>query len=256
MRIMTTNIWGDYFGNPVSVREDNMLKVYENYKPDFIGFQEVTDGWHSSRMFAKLEEEYFFTGNEIDGCFIPLAIKKNFTLLDNGYIFFTDTPDASKAITWAVVKDEQGRICGLCNTHFWWEKGEEHDLIRISNAGKLVDIMKDINERFSCPVFAFGDMNCKISSEVFTRVYTENGVKHLFDLTDDRDDISSHHGNPVSDEDGNYHGQKTSGDSSRSIDHIVSFGDGFKVIRYRIVEDQYALDASDHSPVYADVEPG
>lgn len=41
MRLMTTNIWGDYFDNPVDVREDNMYKVYENYSPDVIGFQEV-----------------------------------------------------------------------------------------------------------------------------------------------------------------------------------------------------------------------
>lgn len=38
-----------------------------------------------------------------------------------------------------------------------------------------------------------------------------------------------------------------------SIDHIVALGDNFKVLQYRVIEDKNALDASDHSPVYADI---
>jgi endonuclease/exonuclease/phosphatase family metal-dependent hydrolase len=38
-----------------------------------------------------------------------------------------------------------------------------------------------------------------------------------------------------------------------SIDHIVGLGDGFTVKEYRVIEDREALDASDHSPIYADV---
>jgi endonuclease/exonuclease/phosphatase family metal-dependent hydrolase len=43
-------------------------------------------------------------------------------------------------------------------------------------------------------------------------------------------------------------------DYMASIDHIVGLGDGYKVLQYRVVEDQDALDASDHSPVFADIE--
>ena len=40
-----------------------------------------------------------------------------------------------------------------------------------------------------------------------------------------------------------------------SLDHIVSLGkDGFEVISYRVVTDSFVLDATDHSPVFADVE--
>ena len=39
-----------------------------------------------------------------------------------------------------------------------------------------------------------------------------------------------------------------------SIDHMVGYGEGYKVSEYYIVEDQDALDATDHSPVYVDIE--
>ena len=37
MRIMTSNIWGDYFGNPVDERLDQVLTIYRKYAPDILG---------------------------------------------------------------------------------------------------------------------------------------------------------------------------------------------------------------------------
>ena len=33
IRVMTSNIWGDYFGNEVQVREDQLFEVYSKYAP-------------------------------------------------------------------------------------------------------------------------------------------------------------------------------------------------------------------------------
>jgi endonuclease/exonuclease/phosphatase family metal-dependent hydrolase len=132
--------------------------------------------------------------------------------------------------------------------------------------------MKRIFEKYSCPVFAFGDMNSTIEEGVFSE-YAENGINKLFDLAEERDETCSIHGDPKRDENGVYRGvvankeyikwfrnrlflreDESLPDYFTSIDHIVSLGDGFTVKQYRIVEDQGALDATDHSPVYADVE--
>ena len=43
MRIMTANIWGDYFENPVSVREKDIMTVFGKYSPDVILSKEHTD---------------------------------------------------------------------------------------------------------------------------------------------------------------------------------------------------------------------
>ena len=257
MRVMTTNIWGDYFGNPVDVREKGIFKVYEKYTPDVIGFQEITKGWYESNLFDMISDKYYFVGTELcDNInYVPLAIKKEYELVAKGYERLRNTPDESKAITWAVIKRDAKTVAVL-NTHFWWKYGkEEYDLIRNENAKQLSELMKYLSERFNCSAFAFGDMNCGRDNQVFTKVYAESNVFPLFDLAENKDDICSHHGNPVADEKGFYHGNTTDKDQSMSLDHIVSFGkDGFKVVNYRVVTDGFVLDATDHSPVFADVE--
>lgn len=255
MRIMTSNIWGDYFGNPVDVRIDDINEVYKKYAPDILGLQEITKGWYNSGLFERLSEEYYFVGTEIFGSnnFVPFAFKKNFKLISKGYEYLDETPDVTKGISWAVLKGEDDKIFAVCNTHFWWKTGPEHDEIRVKNAEQLTYVMKHLNQRYNCPVFAFGDMNSVLSSDVF-KVYAENGIKNLHDLAEVKDNMSSHHGDPKKAEDGTYHGEKTTNDKNFSIDHMIVLGENIKISCYRIVEDQKALDATDHSPVFVDVE--
>ena len=134
--------------------------------------------------------------------------------------------------------------------------------------------MQHLHKKYSCPVFAFGDMNATFSESVFD-VYAENGIRKLYDLTEHKDKVCSVHENPERGEDGMFHGQKATNESVSdfrkilcltddkvldgyfsSIDHIVALGDNFEVTQYRVVEDQDALDASDHSPIFADIEVG
>ena len=290
IRIMTSNIWGDYFNNTTAGRDDKLYGVYQKYSPDVLGFQEVTKGWYDSKLFSKLSNAYYFVGMErFDSKnFVPMAIKKEFPLIASGYEYLENTPDVSKAITWCVIKQNE-RVLAFCNTHFWWMRGtegeeikkrkgvthftlEDHCEIRSQNAAQLTRLMKYLAQRFSCPVFAFGDMNAVLEEGVF-RVYEQEGVQRLFDMTSQRDTVCSLHGNPTWDENNNFHGVKATAEYIAglrrilclpeqregegyltSIDHIVCHGNSFRVAQYRIVEDQDALDATDHSPVYADVE--
>ncbi len=289
MRIMTSNIWGDFFNNPTKLRKDQLFRVYEKYEPDVIGFQEAAAGWYDVDLFWKLSNKYNIIGTECvnNTNSTPLAIKKEYTVIANGHEQLENTPDWSKSITWAVLEKDADRIA-VCNTHFWWMRGTEpeetkrhhgvlgydlkaHCELRNSNAKQLVELMQHLHKKYSCTVFAFGDMNATISESVFD-VYAENGVRKLYDLTEHKDKVCSVHGNPECGEDGMFHGQKATNESVSylrkilcltedktldgyfsSIDHIVALGDDFEVTQYRIVEDQDALDASDHSPVYADV---
>lgn len=290
MKIMTSNIWGDYFCNPTTVRDKKLYSVYKKYAPDIIGFQEVTEGWYKSDLFKDLSLEYYFVGTEIINStnFVPIAVKKNISLLAKGFEYFENTPDESKAVTWAVLRSHR-LVFAVCNVHFWWMRGTEpaetkrakgvldltpkdHCQIRADNAIQLSKLMQNISKRFACPVFAFGDMNSTVTESVF-HIYRKNGIKHLFDLAEQKDITCSMHGNPLLGNDGQFHGAQATEEyvsSLRenlclpklddnagyltSIDHIVALGDGFKVSGYRVVTDQSALDATDHSPVYADIE--
>lgn len=258
MRIMTANIWGDYFSNPVNIRLDGILSAVRTYSPDVLGFQEITDSWYKSGLFEKLSDEYRFFGTRLfdNNNFVPLAVKKCFSVSAEGFEYLSDTPDSSKAVTWASLTAPDGKRFAVCNTHFWWMHfgTREHDAIREKNAHQLSCLMEYLHGRFDCPVFAFGDMNSYCTTDVFRVVYPLHNVRELYVLTENRDDISSHHGDPIADEKGLYHGSRTNKDHTGSIDHIVALGEGFRVLQYRIVTDQAVLDATDHSPVYADIE--
>ena len=273
MRIMTSNIWGDYFGNEVSSREGQLYSVYKKYDPDIIGVQEVTGAWYQGEMFKNLEKDgytivgaFYIHPDEYTsapgaplhegGNYVPMFVKRSkFKILECGYEVLRNTPDRSKAITWAVLQDkETGKPFGAANTHFWWmARGAEDNLLRAENAKQMAAVMKYINGKYECPVFSFGDMNTLLGSEVF-EVYGEAGIEHLLDKAEKGSTVSSHHGDPVRGEDGRSHGKRTANDKSCSIDHMVGIGEGYKVAEYCIIEDQDALDATDHSPVFVDIE--
>lgn len=269
---MTSNIWGDFFGNEVAARGEQLYEIYKKYDPDIIGIQEATGSWYLSDMFYELEKDgYLFLGTQFvhpelytpdpgqplheTGIYLPLLVKKDkFAVHSYGWEHFENTPDISKSVTWAVLetKQEHKKFC-ICNTHFWWmERNKDDDFLRAENAGQLSELMKYLDEKYQCPVFAVGDMNSRIDSEAFC-VFKENGVQDLLEVAQKASRVCSWHGNPVCGEDKKYHGIRTTEDYTRSIDHMVGYGTGYYVENYYIVEDQNALDATDHSPVYADV---
>ncbi len=247
MRIMTANVWGDYFGNAVSPRDEQLGQVFRKYAPDVLGLQEATDNWHDSHLFAWLRSDYTLIGEK--GNYVPLAIHRRYSVMASGYEPLANTPDVSKGITWAVFTTPDGPAA-VCNTHFWWKIGEEHDAIRVENARQLIARMERLRSDHGCPVFALGDMNSDRQAAIFP-LYAEGGLRHLYDMAAQRRDVSSHHGNPECGEDGRYRGGATTQPHSHSIDHILALGP-VSVALYEVVQDQPALDATDHSPVFVD----
>lgn len=258
LRIMTANIWGDYFQNPVSLRENAFTAAFERYKPDIIGLQEMTQSWYDSRMFNAMQAQYAVVGMVCGSHenYVPLAYnKQRFTLLECGFKRYSNTPDRSKAITYAALEDGNcGQCFCVCNTHFWWKTGPEHDKIRLRNADELIACMRMLRQDYAAPVFAFGDLNCRIDSGVFER-FTENGVVRLYDWAKERCMLTSHHGDPVLGTEGLYHGSIAQASQEASIDHIIGMCDTRRCIvhAYQLALDQSLIDASDHSPVYADI---
>ncbi len=258
VRIMSFNIWGNYFGNPVEEREGGIGEVISTYSPDILGMQEATPDWNASKLYSSLESEYGFVdvskyvGNNFD----TLIYKKDrFELIDSGYVKYADTPDASKAATWGVFEEKAtGKRLAVFCTHFWWMYfGEaEHDLIRVSNAALLTAKALELVEKYNIPVVGLGDLNSDYSMPTLTYLRAA-GWKLAQSEAVESSDVGSHHGDPVRGEDGKYHGKRTDKDYTKSIDHIFFRGE-IKPQKFDIVEDQFALDVSDHSPIYCDFE--
>lgn len=258
LRLLTANIWGDYFGNPVSMRENQFVEAFEKYQPDVIGMQECTANWHKSRLFKALQESYHMVSafDSVSNNYVPLFYKKDrFELLDSGFHYYTQTPDDSKAYTYAALKcTDNGQVFAVCNTHFWWKSGEEHDAIRMVNAQELVACMEKLHEQYACPVFAFGDLNCSAYAGPF-QYFNEHQIVRLRDIAVTFSKKSSHHGDPKRGEDGQYHGSLPKNPEVKSLDHIIGLRGSlnYDVLTYQVILDQNVLDASDHSPVYADI---
>ena len=258
IRIMTSNIWGDYFGNEVQVREDQLLAIYTQYAPDVVGMQEVTPAWHASTLMTGMENAgYLLLDNAPAGINNYNAMFVNtarFTVRKSGFEQMTHTEDASKNIQWAVLIDKESeKRIAVCNAHFEYRHGPQYDEAREFNAEQIVWRLRFLKEKYGCvAAFAFGDMNTDTESTVFS-VYKKRGLTPLIKQADVLLTFSTYHGYPVRGEDGLFHGKTTKRPYNESLDHIVGMGE-YCVKDYRIITDQPALDATDHSPVFADVE--
>jgi len=257
LRIMSSNIWGDYFGNPVEERQDLLERVYKRYNPDILALQEATPAWNDSKLFLNLKEDYSFVPTpEKDNNYVPLLYKTDrFVLLEGGYVDYSDTPDPSKGITWGVFSDrETGKKLGVLCSHFWWQKfGDPYeDAIRSSNARVLSQKAREIEKNCDCPVVALGDFN---STWGVPSILTLKKEGWLFarEESNETSTVSTEHGDPKRGEDGRYRGRRTTDGWKKSIDHIIHRGNMIPT-RFMVVEDQDALDATDHSPIFCDYD--
>lgn len=254
--LMTSNVWGDYFGNPVRGRDRMLGTVYSRYAPDFLGLQEMTPAWRKSELHRLLAPRYQAASADTRGKtnYTPLFYDhRRFELLECVWGLYHEKLDASKGFTGGIFRTKtDGYILAVFCTHFWWKTGAEHDKIRVENAERLIREMRDIRKRYNCPVFFFGDLNCTCNSPAW-KLLNSYGWKTSFQLTANHSPEDSLHGDPVYGRDGIPHGTAAVGTVGNSIDHIGVPVSVF-VIKQRTVTDQDALDATDHSPVYADID--
>lgn len=258
LNIMSSNIWGDYFGNEFSPRALQLNKIYHKYQPDILGLQEMTPNCYQDIFLNNLSDQYSLVPVHIMGQvnYTPLLYKTSrFALVDCGWERFYDAPDKTKSLTWGLLEDRQTRKKLVAiSLHFWYMVGPEHDKIRMNNAKQLCFKIQELEEEFDCPVFAFGDFNCGTFSEPIMFLKAHGLPSAQVCATDYRDTVSSHHGDPVRGKDGFYHGIVSARPSEDSLDHIICTIQRVLVKEYHVVTDQEALDATDHSPIFVLVE--
>lgn len=256
MRLMTMNVWSDYMDNPIAPREYGIYNAIMKYNPDIFGLQEMSINWHTSNFSKIIAEDYVCVEISCEN-HVPVYYKKTkFELIECGWERYNGIPrpHRDKSFTWAVVEDkETNKKIGVCNTHLWYKIGEEHDRIRDNNARQLLSKMMYIKSRYNVPVFAFGDFNCAVGSSAMD-ILEEHNIYTSFKLTDNHSLISTYHGYPVRGDDGKFYGQETYEDYTRSIDHVITYKDDVKITKQDVVVYPEILGATDHSPIYIDVE--
>ena len=277
LKFMSFNIWGDYFGNPVSEREAGVEAAIRKARPDVVSLQEVTPNWYKSPMFANLENAGYvivrgdedaalrraaFSGERTDRHINhePLLYRADrLNMLDCGTDFFHLSLSKSKSVTWAVLEDKTcGRRFVAFATHFWWQaNGPESDAIRELNARHVLSLLADMRRKWGAdlPAILGGDLNSVVQSPAH-EMLRSGGFMNAASTADVRSPHNSHHGNPTRGADGRYHGALRTANEDvpeNSIDHVY-YTRGIHAMRHEIVTDQVALDVSDHSPVVVEFE--
>ncbi len=266
IRLMSHNVWGMYAPDvvkKVANRATLMRNVYFEYLPDAIGMQEYSEDIVANRLPELIGGEYTEVTYEKEMSeygmrvlYTPIFYRSaTLELIDRGFVLYDRAYNNhdSKGAAYAVFRHkDSGEVFTLCNTHYWWKSGEEHDRARVENSKEILKLKK----RLPSPFFIMGDLNCRISSDAY-KALLGGGLADAQAVARITVDSNTHHPYPAYDEVKNefYGAPKPTGGYGNSIDHILvdaSNADGIR--KFEVVVSDDACNTSDHCPVYVDFE--
>ncbi len=265
-RVLIHNIWGNTSEGNGDGRMLQTALLYEGYAPDIIGLQECSPTARSgkSAITALLKAQGYtevpaVAKNTAKSNYTPLFYRADrFTLLEYGHVLFDGQNDSgSKGVTWGVFQSlTDGEKVAVLSTHYWWESKKPQDnLDRESNARQCLEVIETIKTKYDCPVILGGDFNCTDSSSPYG-ILTKSGMHDVQSTSAKTENVRTHHSYPTYDEDLGLWADPVSpsGGYEKSIDHILSVGEGLSAKRFDVVTDLYALLSSDHCPMVFDFD--
>ncbi len=264
IRLMSHNVWGMYAPDvvkEVANRNELMCKVYMEYLPDVIGTQEFSEDIRCHGLPGMVASEYTELDVSSDvakygmkNLYTPIfyrrvtcqPVKAGFVLYDRAY-----NNHDSKGVTWAVFRSlPTGAVFTVCNTHYWWKSGKEHDLARVENSKEILQLAA----KLPAPFFVMGDMNCKISSAAYMYLL-ENGLCDVQAVAPQTMDCNTHHAYPQYDNEKKifYGSPEPAGSYADSIDHImIDKEHAGSVKKFFVITSDDACNTSDHCPIFTD----
>lgn len=264
IRVMYHNVWNG--GSSAAYNRDDMeSSLYLAYLPDVLGLQEINTNLRAEKqsLFTLLSPEYtevkVTATNKSANNYTPILYRPaRVELIDAGWHLYDDKAgDQSKSVTWAIFKDKTtGEQFGVANTHFYWTSDEKGQAARLIDAAEIIQVVADAQAKYNVPFVIGGDLNCRISSDPQKNLM-QAGWKNAHNAaTVYQSNTKGHHAYATLDPlTGLYaNGPMPSGDYSTAIDHIYTVGDGLEVRVFNTILHPYALDSSDHCPIYVDLK--
>lgn len=268
-RVMFSNILGirDEDEATIKLRTRMIAEVALEYAPDVIGVQECCprsrgndryDGVLTANGYKEASVKF---SNSANNNYTPIFYRPDrLEQLDSGYLIYPSTNN-TKSYTWVVFRDiSNGKTFAVLGTHFKYTGGTSSSSVQTGSVGLIEKAVKTITEKYNCPVFIGGDMNCKNTDDPF-KLFVSLGFKDTHDIAERTEDQETEHGYPGYDSKlGIYNTTKIpTGKYSAAIDHALLYaGDGapdtVTVKVFDVVTDEYALKGSDHCPVWIDFD--
>ncbi len=259
LKLMTSNVWADVFGNPVHPRDKLLCEIVKEERPDVLFLQEMHPGWYRSDLLPCLATMGYVMSKPETGenrlNYTPLLyLAEKFTEQTSRFLLYEGPNDYdSKSVSASLLSDnETGCRFAVASTHMYFAQNEAGNKVRISNANELCGLLDEFK---NVPVFCGGDFNCDTESEPF-EVLAYHGIRCCSLAASERlNFIRTDHGNPVYDKfSGIYTPAEPSDDPNcLSIDHVVFKGNAV-IKSYNVISDKRACIVSDHCPVVITAE--
>lgn len=277
LRLMSNNVWNRDKNAPAweekgedcsaPARAPLFVRMYGETLPDVIGMQEMTHLMTRELVSGLAAKGLSYA--VIWGNFTPIFYRPDKSeLLDTAYLPYPEGVPGyegsfndvkSKSALFAVFREKESGKCFLfANTHLWWKSENPawscyqagSDSARAYQVGLMLEKVREMQEKYRCPAVAVGDFNTTIASPAVEKMLG-HGFLHAKDVATDY--ACTEHG---------YHLCNTSGyaayeprPAKEAIDHIfVSSAPTLTVRRFDRPTPAYYAPASDHYPVFADVE--
>lgn len=251
LRIMTNNILFTWSAEPTE-RAKYLSKIYHAYLPDILCLQEVDSDWYDC-LPGLIADEYALvdaypsTGTSSRNNLNPIFYRKDkFEVLEKDC--YTTIKEFKSEVTYAVLRDtSNGKIYIVYSLHLLVDSlSTTAEQQRQNSINIVLNKIEELKEKYNTEyVFVMGDFNAVETTGTY-KIITDkmSDSKYVAEI---RSNTTLNTGHTL----GSMPTEVSKG--PRNYDYIMVNIDSVRVMTHDIITNQYALDGSDHCPVYVDI---
>ena len=245
LRVMSFNVLHPGWSHVALAGRDAIaIAIMQNYMPDVIALQEASQTWHQA--IGPAMTDYAFACRKSNGnqyCVTTFIYNTNTVKLVEEYILDLDAKDAARVLSVAVFERLSDSVqFVVTNTHPAPTDQPEN---YARNIADLQNYAVELTTKYAdLPVIMAGDFNSGDRSEVYANLLAATGLRDAKFVADVmvRDHIT-------------YGGWQTEPEYEKdyAVDHIF-VNDKIDVKLFEVIIDQDVRNATDHFPLYADLD--
>ena len=249
VRVMTSNIicagdsyskqqYEGVYGISWQERVDIQGEAILLYLPDFVGLQEMQEGYTygmalmHTELLKKVGSEYSFVtydGMAENTYWNPILYRHTVWQIEaKDTMYPGNFDDHMHRWQWAIFSkiDDPSQKYIILNLHYPTSRNQANQQAAADIVNAKIRELKALYP--NVPIFVTGDFNAAKTTITFQKTVANTDLVTSFDLTTNRNTIAS-------------------------IDHILVPTDLASVLSYRVIVDQYIALSSDHRPAFADI---
>ena len=249
VRIMSWNLLFESADCPVAPRASLAAEVIRAYAPDVIGTQETCPEWYEELSYLLSDSYRFVTRKNAkngDNYSTLWYNTETVRFVEWGVRNYTEGQNTTmRLVTWAVFERlDGGERFIVTSTHWDVNSGNKYENRIMQQARELVALIEDIREEHPYPMFCTGDYNRVPGTNQYKSFIEWSGFSDAPNVAESYKRLQH-----------TYHNVGEPIFSVGLIDHIFCSPES-NVIFYNTIIDSYAVDASDHCPIYIDINVG